>query len=251
MNSKEKFSNKVDNYSKYRPAYPAEFINYLVNEVGLSQNAVVADIGAGTGILTGLLAVKVKEIYAVEPNYNMRSACRDFCRDLNNCRDIEGSAEDTGLPDHSLDFITVAQAFHWFDRTKTKLEFQRILKPSGKVILVWNSRVAENTFVRENAELFRRLCPNFVGFSGGIGNNPEEFSAFFKDGYCEHRVFENDRLLTLEEYIGSSLSASYAPAESDSNYQAVVEGLTGLFEKYGKDRKIVMPMQTNSYVGEL
>ncbi|WP_088187186.1 class I SAM-dependent methyltransferase [Desulfosporosinus sp. FKA] len=251
MNSKEKFSNKVSDYIKYRPTYPKEFINYLENELGFSKNSVIADIGAGTGILSNLLADKVKKIYAVEPNYNMRSACKEYCQGFNNFTTVDGSAEETGLPNYSVDFITVAQAFHWFDRDKSKIEFNRILRPNGKVVLVWNSRVTGNTFIKENDKLCRRVCPEFIGFSGGIGNGPELFSDFFKNGLYDSKVFENDRRLSLEEYIGSSLSASYAPAEGDENYQQFIDELTELFEKHSSDGIVLLPNKTRSYVGKI
>ena len=92
MNSKEKFTNKVSDYVKYRPTYPVDFINYLVNKVGLSDS-VVADVGAGTGILTKLLASKVKKIHAVEPNFNMRAACMEYCKEFDNFVAVDGSAE--------------------------------------------------------------------------------------------------------------------------------------------------------------
>ena len=230
MDSKEKFTSKVSDYVKYRPDYPSAFVNYLFNDVEVSRS-VVADIGAGTGILTKLLASKVKKIYAVEPNFNMRSACEAYCDEFENFVAVDGSAESTTLFDKSVDFITVGQAFHWFDRHRAKIEFQRILRKNGKVILVWNSRVAENVFIRENFELFRQVCPEFIGFSGGSNASPESYSDFFKNGYCDYRVFENDRLLTLEAYLGSSLSASYAPTESDGNYKEFIDGLIDLFNK--------------------
>jgi len=250
MDSKEKFTSKVSDYVKYRPKYPSEFVNYLLNEVGVSRS-VVADIGAGTGILTKLLAAKVKTIYAVEPNFNMRSACEGYCDEFENFVAVDGSAENTSLSDKSVDFITVAQAFHWFDRHRTKIEFQRILKTKGKVILVWNSRMAENVLIRENDALCRDVCLEFNGFSGGSNANPESYSDFFKSGYCDYRVFENDRLLTLETYIGSSLSASYAPTESDDNYKEFINGLKDLFKKYSINDKLLLPHKTHSYVGEI
>lgn len=250
MDSKEKFTRKVSDYVKYRPKYPSEFINYLVDEVGVS-GSVVADIGAGTGILTKLLAPKVKEIYAVEPNLNMRLACERYCEEFENFVAVDGSAENTSLFDKSVDFITVAQAFHWFDKNKTKIEFQRILKTKGKVILVWNSRVAENVFIKENDELCRRVCLEFNGFSGGSDTSPESYGDFFKNGYCDYRVFDNDRLLTLEAYIGGSLSASYAPTESDENYKEFIDGLKDLFNKYSINGNLLLPNKTHSYVGEI
>ena len=250
MDNRDKFSSKVSDYVKYRPTYPTEFIKYLVNEVGLS-NRIVADVGAGTGILTKLLAPDVKKICAVEPNFNMRSACEEYCSEFDNFLAVDGSAEQTGLLDDSVDFITVAQAFHWFDREKTKMEFQRILKTSGKVILVWNSRVAENIFIKENDELCRRVCPEFNGFSGGSDTSTEAYADFFKDGICENRVFENDRLLTLDAYIGGSLSASYAPAENDGNYKEFIDGLKDLFNKYSINKRLLLPNKTHSYIGEV
>ena len=181
----------MSDYVRYRPIYPSDFINYIVNEIQISKS-VVADVGAGTGILTKLLAPKVKKIYAVEPNYNMRLACKEFCDCFANFITVDGSAEQTNLQDNSVDFITVAQAFHWFDRCKTKIEFKRVLKTSGKVILVWNSRVAENELIKENDELCRRVCPEFRGGSGGSGTNPELYSDFFSGGLCEYKVFEKD-----------------------------------------------------------
>lgn len=139
MDSKDKFTNKVEEYIKYRPSYPKEFIDYLFNEVGISSDSIVADIGAGTGILTKQFGDKVRTIFAVEPNLNMRTACQEYCSHLQNMVLIDGSAEDTGLEDGSVNFITVAQAFHWFDRDKCKMEFKRILKANGKVVLVWNN----------------------------------------------------------------------------------------------------------------
>ncbi len=250
MDNKERFTNKVSNYAKYRPTYPAAFIGYLLNEVGLS-GSVVADVGAGTGILTRLLAPQVKRIYAVEPNFNMRSACEEYCGGYESFEAVCGSAEETGLPGASADYITVAQAFHWFDRQKAKAEFQRVLVKNGRAVLVWNHRAAENEFIRESDGLFRRMCPGFNGFSGGSGTVPEEYSDFFRDGKCEYRVFDNDRLLTLEEYTGSSLSSSYAPLESDRNYGEFVDGLKALFEKYSTGGRLIIPNKTHSYAGLL
>ncbi|MDQ7092933.1 class I SAM-dependent methyltransferase [Desulfosporosinus sp. PR] len=251
MNSKERFSSKVLNYGKYRPTYPKELVNYLLREVGISTNAVIAEIGAGTGIFTKLLADKVKKIWAVEPNHNMRSACKDYCKELNNIAVLDGSAEKTGLLNHSVDYIITAQAFHWFDRNKAKLEFQRILQPNGKVILIWNRRAEEEPFIIENADLCKRVCPEFKGFAGGISYKPEAFHDFFRDGLCEYRVFENNRQLGLEAYIGASLSASYAPGENDSNYKEFIDGLQKLFAKYSRNGKILFPNRTHSYVGNI
>ena len=252
MDNRDKFTNKASNYAKYRPSYPKEFIDYLMDEVGMAGK-IIADIGAGTGILTKLLADRAGRVIAIEPNKDMWDTCMEYCRILANFTALDGTAEDTGLPENSVDYITVAQAFHWFDRERTKTEFQRILKPNGKVTLVWNSRIAESEFIRENDELLRRVCPGFIGFSGGGSTELEQhaYADFFKDGLCEYRIFDNDRYLTLEEYTGGSLSASYAPLEGDPNYGEFIGGLKDLFEKYNSNGELLMPNKTYSYTGEV
>jgi SAM-dependent methyltransferase len=246
----DKFTNKADNYVKYRPSYPKEFIDYLSNEAGVGKDSIVADMGAGTGILTKLLLDRVKSVFAVEPNLQMRQACEKYCGDCKNFTAVDGTAETTSLPDKSVDFITVAQAFHWFDRDKAGSEFRRILKPGGKVVLVWNSRISSSEFIIENDELCRWIFPNFNGFSGGTDEDTTIYD-FFRDGKCDCRVFNNNRLLSLEEYIGGSLSASYAPLEGDVNYNSFIEGLVKLFKKYSSGGKLLMPNNTRSYTGLL
>ncbi len=250
MDNTGKFTNKADHYVKYRPSYPKEFIDYLSSEAGFGKDSVVADVGAGTGILTKLLLDQVQSVFAVEPNPEMRHAGEKFCGEYKNYISVDGSAEATSLPDQSADFITVAQAFHWFDRERAGVEFRRILKPGGLVVLVWNSRIGSSAFIQENDELCRRICPDFNGFSGAIGEDAT-ICDFFRNGKCETRLFNNSRLLSLEEYIGSSLSASYAPLEGEPNYKAFIEGLTKLFEKYGSCGKLLLPNNTRSYAGLL
>lgn len=251
MDNTGKFTRKVADYVKYRPTYPDLFFKYLFDEVGLSPDACVADVGAGTGILTEPLAERVKTIYAVEPNRNMRIACMESCG--RNCSFValDGTAEDTGIPDQSVDFITVAQAFHWFNRNRTHQEFTRILKPEGLVILVWNSRVPESALVVENDALCRKYCPDFIGFSGGRESSIDQFIHFYRDNLYETRSYGNDRTLTLEAFIGSSLSASYAPLPEYDGYDAFVADLEILFERYQKNGLLTVPMRTWSYTGRI
>jgi ubiquinone/menaquinone biosynthesis C-methylase UbiE len=251
MDSKLLFSNKVDNYVKYRPMYPKEYFDYLVDITGISRFSVIADIGAGTGIFTKQIADKVKKVYAVEPNPEMRSACQIHCGDADNIDYIDGSAENTTLKDNNVDHITAAQSFHWFDPVLTKAEFQRILRPGGKVALVWNIQDAENGMIKENDAICRRYCPAFIGFGGGSSNKKEIYGEFFRNGKFDHRVLENNINNTLDSYIGGSLSASYAPKEGDKNYVPFISSLTELFEKYNTGGRLMIPVNTCSYVGEI
>lgn len=251
MSNTEKFTNKVSEYVKYRSSYPRQFIDYLRSSVGINNTSAVADIGAGSGILTKLISPISRKVFAVEPNEKILAACIKHCEDSENVVYFDGSAENTKLEDKCLDFITVAQAFHWFDKEKTKVEFKRILKPEGKVILVWNCRMPENEMVIENDEICRRLCPEFKGFSGGIKSEEDRNISFFRNSECEHKNFKNDKILSLDEFIGGSLSASYSPNADDPNYHDFIESLKKLFYKYSVDGKLLVPNNTQSYVGYL
>ena len=149
MNSRERFSNRVDSYLKYRPSYPKEAIDYLYDFVGLRSNSKIADIGSGTGIFSKLLLERGSYVIGVEPNQAMRVADEQMLESNPNFQTISGSAESTGLPDQSVEFIVCAQAFHWFDRLAAQTEFRRILQPGGRVILIWNSRLTNGTSFRE------------------------------------------------------------------------------------------------------
>ena len=229
MENKGKFSSKVIYYSQYRPSYPSAFINYLVNTVGMMPGYIVADIGAGTGILVKLIADKVKKIYAIEPDSSMRACCESSCAGIKNCHVTDGYAESTSLPVSSVDMITAAQSYHWFDRVNAKKEFQRILKPGGILVIVYNRKTKEEPVSIEHCELLGKHCPDYRGYAGGLDYVTETFSDIFSGGICEQRIFENDMKLTLESFIGGTLSTSYAPSADDVSYGALIEGLTLIF----------------------
>src|SRR6476469_2466819 len=148
--SVERFSNRVENYVKYRPTYPPEILGVFRSEMGLNKQTVVADVGSGPGILTRLFLENGNVTFGVEPNNAMRQAAQTILKDFQNFRSVSGTAEATTLPDASVDIITAAQAFHWFDPEPTKAEFRRILKPGGWVSLIWNMRQLDSTpFLRE------------------------------------------------------------------------------------------------------
>ena len=251
MDNKERFTKKVNNYVKYRPTYPQELIDYLFTDLGFSNNSIIADIGAGTGILTRLLADRVKTLYAIEPNKNMREACKKSCKNFKNVITIDGSAEDTTLMDNSIDFITVAQAFHWFDEINCLKEFKRILKPENNVVLIWNRKDNEDPSVQENSELCKKYCPDFKEVAGNSKISPDNYKDLFKNKICKYKVFDNDLILTLESYIGGTLSSSYAPLGNDPNYQDFIDELTALFHKYSNQGKLLVKSKTHSYAGQI
>ncbi|MCL2517438.1 MAG: class I SAM-dependent methyltransferase [Oscillospiraceae bacterium] len=245
----QKFDGMGKIYSQFRPSYPQSFIDYLYSEVGINKKSVIADVGSGTGILTRLLIERGNKVYAVEPNDDMRKIAEET---LSNFVSVKGEAKDTTLEANSIDFITVAQAFHWFGREEFKAECKRILKPHGKVILVWNSRDENSGLVQENDLIHMKYCPLFKGFSGGMrgatGKDDNSYSDFF-DGEYESKVFNNDLKFGEQGFIGRNLSASYSLKEGEENYSEYIIELKTLFAKYCRNSFVVMPNFTRSYVG--
>lgn len=250
--NEDKFNGMGKVYSKYRPSYPLNFVDYLFTDVGMSQSSIIADVGSGTGILTRQLLEKGSNVYGIEPNADMRVIAETNLNNFPGFTSVSGSAENTTIDDNSVDYITVAQAFHWFDREKFKKECQRILKPEGKVILVWNTRDNENELVIENYEVNRKYCPNFKGFSDGMygKTNNDDFSDFFNGEY-ETKVFLNNLIFDMDGFIGRNLSASYALKSNDAQYNDYVNELKKIYEKYSNNGQLIMPNLTRSYVGNV
>src|SRR5271169_3716586 len=132
--AKQRFSNRVADYVRYRPSYPAELLPLLQTWCNLRPEFSVADIGSGTGLLGKLFLDFGNRVYGVEPNAEMRAAGEEFLRDYPKFRSVAGSAEATTLPSDSVDFVTAGQAFHWFQMQPARNEFHRILKAEGRAI---------------------------------------------------------------------------------------------------------------------
>ena len=250
MNNTLKFTGKATIYAKARPSYAPEFIDYLYSDVGMSNTSVIADIGSGTGILSKALLEKGSDVYCVEPNKDMCRAAENSLSHYSNFHCVSGTAENTTLDMGSVDFITVAQAFHWFDVDRFKAECQRILKYNGKVILVWNSRVSTSELVKENAFICKKYCPNFNGFSGGLEHIDIDIAKFFNNAF-ELKSFSNDLIFDKAKFIQRNLSASYSLKETDGEYKSYVSDLEVLFDKYSVNDILTMPNKTVTYTGRL
>lgn len=141
----QRFSSRVENYSRYRPSYPRQVLELLFEECGLTAASIIADIGSGTGIMTRLFLENGNQVFAVEPNREMRQEAEWNLASYSHFVSVDATAEATTLRAGSVDFVVAAQAFHWFDREKVRPEFVRILKPEGWVVLVWNDRRPDST----------------------------------------------------------------------------------------------------------
>lgn len=244
----EKYTGNAEEYLKYRNDYPKEFFDYLYKHVGIECNSSIADIGSGTGKLSKQLLLKGNKVFSVEPNHDMRKTAENYLDDFGNFISVNGTAENTTLNKCSVDFVTVGTAFHWFDALEFKKECQRILKPHGKVVLVWNSRpVNRKTEINEDKAL-ERFVINFDGISGGNEEQPELFASFFKDGEYEYNVFQERVCFNKTSFIGRALSTFHKLNEDKH-----IEELSHLFDMHCKegDDFLSMTLYTRSITGEV
>jgi ubiquinone/menaquinone biosynthesis C-methylase UbiE len=215
------FSGKAESYAKARPSYPQEAVDYVCSFA--KPNVVFADIGAGTGKWAELIAAKGYEIFAVEPNDDMRKELEDTLSPFGNAHIIKGTDADTNLPPHSFDIITVAQALHWFDLDKFRTECERILKPDGKVITVYN----------RNPE----------------GSSPKLSKLSTDEFYINPTIkeFDNPIYFSRDEWLNYRLSHSHDPKPGDENYESHIEEVKKQFVERAIDGKIKIHMTTAIY----
>lgn len=249
-NSTTRFSDRVENYIKYRPGYPAEIIGYLKSEGILKDDSIIADIGSGTGISAELFLKNGNEVYGVEPNKEMREAAERLLKDYSNFISVNGTAEETTLKDNNIDLVTAGQAFHWFDIQKAKVEFKRILKPGGYAVLIWNvKQMGEKPFLQDYENMLIKFCPEFLKVRH---ENVGEviLNEFFGNSF-EHKTFYNSQVFDFEGLKGRLLSSSYAPSEHDNNYEPMIKTLQQIFETHQQNGKVLFEYDTNIYTGKL
>lgn len=245
MDSTQKFTGKAEVYAAARQGYPKALMDYLYNDVGFSANSVIADIGAGTGKFSVELLERGSEVFCVEPNDDMRSVAERELGAYGNFHAVKGTSEHTGLPDQSVNFITAAQAFHWFDVDSFRRECGRILRTSGKVVLVWNMRT-ECEFNTRNAAIFAQYCPDFNGFSSEQRDRAG-VERFF-EGKFERVVFNNTYRLDKDIFIACCESGSYSLPTDATRYEEYICALARLFEEYAANGIVEIPSQTVAYM---
>ena len=250
MDNTDKFTGKAKIYKTARPSYAQAFIDYLSRDRHLGPGSVVADIGSGTGILTRQLLDLGAQVFAVEPNAEMRAIAEEDLAAWSGFISVDGSASQTSLPDKSVDMVFAAQAFHWFDPQAFKQECRRILRLDGEVFLVWNQRELSSPVNRENEAVFREYCPNFKGYSGGKAERPDDIAAFFPGGF-ETRRFGHPLLYDREGFLSRACSASYALTGTSPRYQDFIAALNALFSRHAKKGMLVLPNQTEAFIGRV
>jgi ubiquinone/menaquinone biosynthesis C-methylase UbiE len=250
----KRFSDRVSYYVRSRPKYPAALLRFFQSELGLSPEDSVADIGSGTGFLTELFVRNGNPTFAVEPNQPMRTAAEEYLAEWSNFHSIDGTAENTTLPDASVALITAGQAAHWFNMDLASKEFVRILKPGGYVALVWNERVVGGSpFMDEYEKLVERYgqadgLPRVrQGDAGGDGSVQRLFGL---SGY-QVRQFENPQMLDREGMIDRLTSSSYMPLPADAGYAEMIKSAQALFDKHQQNQSVRILHEARVYFGIL
>jgi len=243
----QRFSSRVENYARFRPSYPQEIIDVLKQECGLTQASVVADIASGTGIFTRFLLENGNRVIGVEPNADMRRAGEEYLANYPKFTSVAGTAEATTIQDRCLDLITSAQAAHWFDREKALREFQRILRPGGYLVLIWNDRRIDAPFARDYEQLLLKYGTDYAE----VKRRDNASAEFFGSIHCRKRVLRNFQDLDYAGLEGRLLSSSYTPQAGHPSHDAMLRELRDLFDAHQTGGRVRMEYDTKIYFGQL
>ena len=249
LNSTQRFSSRVENYIRYRPGYPPEILATLKANCDLSPESVIADIGFGTGLLTRMFLENGNRVHGVEPNPDMRQAGERLLAAFPKFRSVPGTAEDTTLPEHSVDFACAAQAAHWFDRKRARREFVRILKPGGWAVLVWNERCIDSPFLRDYEQLLLTYATDYEEVRHE--NTTATIDSFFAPSPFQAQNFENTQEFDYDSLQGRLLSSSYAPQGDDPRHLPMIDELRRIFDLHNQQDRVRFEYKTRLYYGRL
>jgi SAM-dependent methyltransferase len=241
-----RFSSRAEDYARYRPSYPAEMFDFLFGQGILLPQMTVADMGSGTGIFTKLLLERELEVYAIEPNAEMRKYAEKDLTGVRGFHSLQTTSENTSLGDGSVDAITAAQAFHWFEPVATGREFRRILRPGGHVVLVWNTRLLEESALPREYEALVAKYRSGYSEVEDRQSKPEQFLA---DGRLVK--FRNEQMLDFDGLVGRVCSASYMPHRGDDRFPEMLAALQAIFQEHQVGGEVVLPMETECHYGRL
>jgi SAM-dependent methyltransferase len=239
LNPLTRFSDKAENYTKYRPIYPDAVIDKILENLAPPNQLLAADIGAGTGIAARQLADKGVNVIAIEPN----SAMREVAQKHQNVEWKNGTAEATNLPNASVDLITCFQAFHWFQPEPTLLEFRRIIKPKGRLAIVFQDLNRDDKFTKAYGEIISKAANNRppTDFSSKI--EPLKKSSDFE--YIDCYKFPYKQELDLSNLIGLAKSVSFI-SSSEAVQKQLVYDLENLHQRFCNSDGFVYLVYRNS-----
>ncbi|MDD3867754.1 MAG: class I SAM-dependent methyltransferase [Eubacteriales bacterium] len=250
MANEQIFNNRTENYTKGRPGYANGVLELLFNSI-LKPNYKIADVGSGTGIFAKAFIDRGFDVYCVEPNEEMRTEAKKIFAGNPHFISVAASAETTTLPEHSIDLITAASAFHWFDAKMFHKECQRILKPNGIFFAVANGRDYNDPFTLRQHEICTEFCKDFTSLRHGLDKSIPKLEVLFGSN-INHTEFDFPLEYTKEKFVQRSLSSSYAPEPNTIAYQKYIEELWALMDEFAPNSgKIVVLNVSIAYWGEL
>jgi ubiquinone/menaquinone biosynthesis C-methylase UbiE len=247
----ERFSGRVADYERYRSRYPSQVIDILVERCGLTRDDLVADIGAGTGMFAELFLQFGNAVVAVEPNSEMRAACEKLAAAWPGLTVKDGTGEQTGIEDASVDLIAVGRAFHWFALKRTRPEFQRILKPGGWVVLASNSRVRDDSPISQAYEAVLREHGTDYAANRERYEIAPRVDTFFAGGELFRSEIAGEQKLTLEEFLGLTQSFSVTPTPDHPKYEGMQKALRAFFVQWQKDDVVTLRTMCRIACGRL
>lgn len=249
-NATSRFSDRVENYVRYRPGYPKDVLRALQNTCGLAPHHLIADIASGTGIWTRILLENGNHVFGVEPNAEMRQAGEQQLAGFPKFTSVAGTAESTTLPDNNVDFVTAAQAAHWFHRERAPREFRRILKPGGWLVLLWNERLTTaNAFLREYEQLLLTYGTDYEDVRHE--RTTDAVNEFFDPAPFQERQFPMRQEFDYEGLEGRLLSSSYAPGPAHPNHEPMLRELRRIFDARNSAGRVAFDYKTRVYFGQL
>ncbi len=245
-----RFSDRVEDYVRYRPGYPPEVLHLLRTKCGLRQSHVIADVASGTGLFTRLLLENGNPVFAVEPNTEMREAGNRLLQSFDTLTSVAGTAEETTLPSASVDFVTAAQAAHWFDRSRARAEFVRILKPGGWCVLIWNERRTSATpFLRDYEQLLLTYGTDYKEVRHE--RMTPTIHEFFAPSPFQERAFGLRQQFDYDGAAGRLLSSSYAPLARHPSHAPMMQELQRIFRAHAENGVVEFEYNTRVFYGRL
>lgn len=248
MDPKTFFSKKAEKYAKYRWDYAPQAIEAIFETAGLSEDSVVADIGAGTGMLTRHFAGRVARVYAIEPNQDMRVVAERELASHPSVQVIDGAAEATTLPGHIFDLITVAQAIHWFDTGPAIAEMIRILKPGGWLAILRNITSDDEREVALSKIVAEELGAGYSAVYPASRKKPVE--SYFGSGAYQMLTFDFQLRQDWPAFIGVMSTVSYMPPTTDPRFSRIESKVKEYFDHHSQDGYLAVHGETEVLIGQ-
>ncbi len=243
------FSSKAQTYDKYRWDYAPEAVQAIRKITQLSRQSSLADLGAGTGMLTQHFLGIAGHVYAVEPNPEMRAILAQKLGSQPSVTVLDANAEHTTLPDRCVNVITVAQALHWFEPEAAKTEIQRVLKPNGWLAVLENIRTNEQLTQETESLMTEAYGADFSATRKYRKDKPLSFYFGHESYQCLTYPFAFKQ--DWDGFIGAILSASFMPDEHHPLYTRLVEDARKVFERHSQGNFLTVNGTTQLFIDKI